>query len=939
MHFTARFYRITITAVWLLSSALLLAQDGPAELEALHNQTVELYRAARYREAIEAGLKAVAMAQRIHPPEHPDVAKSLNNLAVLYTSQGQYAEAEPLLWRALAINEKMLGPEHPDTAASLNNIAELYRTQGKYALAEPLYARALAIREKVLGPDDPATAGSVNNLGLLYFNEGQFAKAQPLYIRALAINEKSRGPDHPDTATSLNNLALLYSNQGQFAKAEPLYIRALAIKEKVLGPDHPNTIQTVNNLALLYQSQGQSARAERLYIRALDSNEKTRGPDHPDTATVLLNLATLYEAQGRYAEAEPLYARALVINEKVLGPEHPATAQTLNNLALLYQDQGQYAKAEPLYTRALTIKEKMLGPDQIDTALSLNNLAFLYHSQGQYAKAEPLYARALGIYETMLGPDHPNTALALNNLAEMYEAQRQYARAEPLYTRALSIRERVLDPGHPDIATSLTNLAGFYANQGQYAKAEPLYARALVIRENALGNHPDTAGSLNNLAELYESQGQHARAKPLFTRALAVDEKVLGPDHPGTAAQADNLVYFLADNGGSSGARKLLRSYWPHRISWLDRSLMSGRETYRRSWLSDFRSALSLLIALQNSPGLRSGGLDAVLKTKNRISEELGVALGSLRGLVDPESGRQLDALQDVWRQQQHLESTNPADAVSRTELKEQEDKLVAEISTRVVEFRELTKTPSLADVRSQLGDSALVEMVQFDEVYLPRRKGMRFGPAHYGAYLLRRVGDIGWLDLGPTDVIDKSIRQYRLAVSSEANEAFATIAAQYLERLIFEPVRRALPSVREFYIAPDGLLHLIPFGALPDEGGQPLLRRFALHILSTGRDLVPGDSVAPAQSSVVSGIESFGEQNPERPEFPDLQGAGSEADAVAKIIPDVQRVAADRMTRGFLLERVNAPRILHLATHGYYHPDEPGNETDPLTRSGIALS
>jgi len=154
----------------------------------------------------------------------------------------------------------------------------------------------------------------------------------------------------------------------------------------------------------------------------------------------------------------------------------------------------------------------------------------------------------------------------------------------------------------------------------------------------------------------------------------------------------------------------------------------------------------------------------------------------------------------------------------------------------------------------------------------------------------------------------------------------------------VFQPIRQALPDVREFYISPDGLLHLVPYAALLDSG-QPLLERFTLHMLSTGRDLVLGDPLAAAQSPIIAGIETFGEQKPERPVFPPLPGAQSEADTVTKLIPAGQLVAADRLNRNFLLERVNAPRILHLATHGFYLPDELGNNTDPLTRSGIALN
>jgi hypothetical protein len=47
-------------------------------------------------------------------------------MAVSYLEQQQYAQAEPLLKRALAISEKAHGTDHPNVTHSLDKLAELY---------------------------------------------------------------------------------------------------------------------------------------------------------------------------------------------------------------------------------------------------------------------------------------------------------------------------------------------------------------------------------------------------------------------------------------------------------------------------------------------------------------------------------------------------------------------------------------------------------------------------------------------------------------------------------------------------------------------------------------------------------------------------------------------------------------------------------------------
>jgi class 3 adenylate cyclase/tetratricopeptide (TPR) repeat protein len=326
--------------------------------------------------------------------------------AAYLLQRGEYAAAEQLSKRGLAIFEKAHGPDHPDVARSLIRLGNVYWTQGRYAEAQSAQARALAIGEQALGPDHPLLAWSLNGLGLLCADP---AEAEPLYRRALAIREKAFGADDPAVAMSLNNIAMLYQSRARYAEAEALHARALAIWEKAHGLDHPLVAFTLTNLARAYQDQGRYTEAEPLSLRSLAIREKVLGPDHPHVAMSLNVLALMYAAQGCYAEAEALHLRALAIREKAFGPDRPDVAESLNNLADLYRLQGRYVEAEPLIKRALAIREKALGPDHPEVAESLNNLAYVYHGQGRFAEAEPLLERVLPIREKSLGRDHPLT--------------------------------------------------------------------------------------------------------------------------------------------------------------------------------------------------------------------------------------------------------------------------------------------------------------------------------------------------------------------------------------------------------------------------------------------------------------------------------------------------------------------------------------------------
>ena len=72
-----------------------------------------LGRAGRLAEAIGVQERGMGLTQRLHGPEHPDVATSLNNLARLYESMGRQLpflevvqEVGPLLHHLLALGKE-----------------------------------------------------------------------------------------------------------------------------------------------------------------------------------------------------------------------------------------------------------------------------------------------------------------------------------------------------------------------------------------------------------------------------------------------------------------------------------------------------------------------------------------------------------------------------------------------------------------------------------------------------------------------------------------------------------------------------------------------------------------------------------------------------------------------------------------------------------------
>jgi CHAT domain-containing protein/Tfp pilus assembly protein PilF len=704
----------------------------------------------------------------------------------------------------------------------------------------------------------------------------------------------------------------------------------------------------------------------------------------------------LYQ-QGRYSEAIPAAERVVAICEKALGPEHPDTALALNNLAELYRTMGAYDKAEPLYQRSLAIYEKALGSEHPDTALALNNLAQLYSTMGDYDKAEPLYRRSLAINEKALGPKHPHTALALNNLAVLYYNMGDYDKVEPFYMRSLAIREKALGPEHPDTAQSLNNLAELYRTMGAYDKAESLYQRSLAIREKALGpEHPHTALALKNLAELYRTMGAYDKAEPLYQRSLAIKEKALGPEHPSTVIALKNLAVLYAVQGRNGEALTLMeRAQWSDRRQ-IEQILGFAAEAQQNQFLATREANLHAYLSLirqrfPDNPKAIRNALDIWLARK-------GILLEAQKRIQDVLAGEDNTKAKEIFvnltRVRQELArlvlggpgKEGPEAYQKRiSDLTSQKEVLEGQLSRLSQAFAQQRKTriATTSFVASALSSGAvLIEMARIRDVDF---KTYKWGASRYVAFILPagKGSDVSLVDLGEADSIDQKAASFKKSLGN--SKTLPDVLAKQsndLYRLIFTPLTSALGGSKQIFLSPDGSLNLIPFEVLRDDKDHYLIESHTFHYVSAGRDIAGYGMIKErGQKALLLGDPDFDlaartvTEDGERPltrsrqmqglTFSRLPGTKEEVEAIAALMG---RSARDIYTGGSASESVlmqsKSPRILHLATHGFFlsdqdwssmmdeksrgitiigndklFPQKPVRIENPFLRSGLALA
>lgn len=153
------------------ASAHLPARPGKAGAEVSASMAVTLFRKGDFRQAIEWGKRAVAIARRTHEPR--TIAYAQNMLANGYIAEGSLKEAIRYLRPSVELYRE--AEDIPGQAAANNNLGTCYQLLGVLDLALQHYEVALAADERVGDLIDAAIIH--NNIGEVLLIRGDIPGA------------------------------------------------------------------------------------------------------------------------------------------------------------------------------------------------------------------------------------------------------------------------------------------------------------------------------------------------------------------------------------------------------------------------------------------------------------------------------------------------------------------------------------------------------------------------------------------------------------------------------------------------------------------------------------------------------------------------------------------------------------------------------------------
>lgn len=675
-------------------------------------------------------------------------------------------------------------------------------------------------------------------------------------------------------------------------------------------------------------------------------------------ARVEVNTGNIFHRQDRFVEALACYERAYqyFLPHKEKDPE--AVAVALHNQAICLISLNDFPRALATYeeARAFSVEHNM--PTVVGHADY--NIAWLYYLRGEYGKA---IDRLRAVRETCRNnDDRYHFALCHMDLSEIYLELNLATEAAEMAQEGARLFEQLGGHGY-ETAKCFANLAIAYGQHGQTFRAIEIFAksREIFVREQNR--------AWPSLIDLYKAlllfnEGRYFEARHLCAAAL---EFFRDSVPPGKAVLCRLLMARLHAQLGDLAqafqecdiALETLRSTEMPVLSYQAQFLLgklqlaAGKtaeayESYQRA-----RGALENLRSALHGEELKIG----FMKNKLEVYEELielclpGGPAGVEEAFLHVEQAKSRSLLDSMFRPgstsaiaqgQSHL-VRNIAEL--REELNWYYHRI--EIEQLRQEERSLERVTELLSQARQREDELLRVLREGSpagtpeaELHTPAALGLREIRAKLQAdetileyfcvrgRILVALLSRSSLEIVPLTVVPRvknllRLLQFQLSklrlgpeYTKTFEKTFLEATQEHLRQLYSEliaPIRERLQA-RHLIVVPHDLLHQLPFGALFD-GERYLIDSFSLsYAPSANIHVLCHERTSPGNgASLLMGV-------------PDETAPciADEIHSVAAILPAAEVFLGAKATSEVLRRRGQNSRFIHIATHGFFRPDNP---------------
>ncbi len=705
----------------------------------------------------------------------------------------------------------------------------------------------------------------------------------------------------------------------------------------------------LDSLGLALEEEGKYKEAIQTYEKALIQAEKEFGKENENYIITSITKASIFRKQGIYKNADEQLNNLLPKSEKLFSKDHRTYVITLIELSILNNAQGLYSKAESLINEAITILKNTNKEKSNDYANALSTLAHIYTKQELYEKAIGVFNQALTLRKSLVGEQNPYYASDLNGLAFALsqESLINLSKAEAIYLQSLQILKEKFGTAHPSYMSTLNNLGVFYTSQNKYAIADIINAIIVQTQEKIVGNmHLDYILALDNAASALFIQNKYIDAQPLYIKSITA--KMINIKNNFTHLSELEKISFIKAN----------YLYFENFYIFLKNSIENPQNN------QDLKSLLQTALNLQ----LQTKGmlLSETSKMKKRILASGDTALIN--------QFEKWQAVKNSIAKAYNLPiAQREKQGIDISKLENEANELERGLSARSVDFQAAFNPPTYTyqDIQKKLRKNEVaielirIKYINTDIEYINKD----IDDFAYVALLVTKSDIKPVLIKNATALESTSFITYKRGINLQSTDTLSYTS-------YWGEIEKNLPaSISKIYLCLDGVYHQLNLGTLFNPKTKKyLIESTDIQQVTNLKEIItnPQKVTTTAKSIALFGYPNYElpakerrtlaqkqnqpitasieqitpemiAQDSTRTGFGNLLNTKEEVETIAQLATENQWKASTYLKNEALEENVkaiNSPRILHIATHGYFNPNvEKGKTANPLLRSGLLLA
>lgn len=706
---------------------------------------------------------------------------------------------------------------------------------------------------------------------------------------------------HPSLhADVLYHTGLAHFQRAEYPRAIEFYTRAVEMS-RTAGNGRTEA-RALMGIGQCYKNQGAYPRSlEQLRI-ALARYEALKDDD--GQGRVWMVIASVEDLMGRPRPALESYSKA----GRLFGQaKHTAAIRLLNEIGISYKNLGEYDTALEYYRRGLAAQIE--SGDRYGQAVTLHNTAVVYGLLGEDERALEHYQRSLAIARDI--NERRGQSILLGNIADVFFNRGDLTRAFDYLQHQLQMTREL--GNRNEQALAIVNLGHVYARRGELGQARRSYEEARAIQRE-MGAKAREASTILGLADLELREGSTAAATKLAGEALALATETESPELG-----------------------------WKSRLTLARAVRASGQLDGAIAHLESAARIVNDLRASVPSDAGKIGFVEGRKQVFQQLAEALLDAGRPADALQAAEAGR-ARALADLLEQRRTLGRRNAAESLetvqsARTELQAARSGGAA----RADDLRRAGETLDTSVKRLREQDPELASLVTAESPAIQEILDIaKRSNAVIVEYMVTEQGVLAWTVSGDGRGaihgvkldIDPKRFEGQVAETRKLIDPLGTQPKkldEHLKRLyasLIAPIQARLPKSPDVpvIIIPDGAVALVPFAALRDPSGVPLVSRYALATapsISVYR-YTPGkvrSATAASAALVVADPRVPADAN-----LPVLPGARSEGQMVVRRLgsQSATLLSGNGASEAAIKRSAANHRVLHFATHGLVSAERP---------------